>query len=139
LARADRARDPLSMAPNKAPKAALPATPRAPRVARASTSKPTHRCVVCGYEPPAGTTLVPVSIARRTRRACAFHAIVADRTAPATLAEFRRVCAAHDRRGRSSDERRAGEDRRAFWRPTPDRRAEPTELGRRRADDVSGA
>lgn len=124
------------MAPNKAPRVALSPNPRE---TRAASPKPACGCVVCGYEPPAGTTLVPVSIARRVRRACAFHAIVADRTAPATLAEFRRVCAAHDRRGRTSDERRAGEDRRAFWRPTPDRRAEPTELGRRRADEAPGA
>jgi hypothetical protein len=122
------------MAPNKAPQAAS----ATPTTTRASTRKPMHGCVVCGFEPPAGTTLVPVSIARRVRRACAFHAIVADRTAPTTLAEFRRVCAANDRRGRSRDERRASEDRRAFWRPTPDRRAEPTELGRRRADEAAG-
>jgi hypothetical protein len=89
---------------------------------------------VCGFEPPDGTTLVAVKVAGTTRRACAFHALVADRTAPATLADFRKVCAANDRRGARDAERRAGQDRRAFWRPTPDRRAEPSELGRRRDD-----
>ncbi len=120
------------MAPTKAPRAAPPATRSA---LRAPTKQASHGCVVCGFSPPAGTSLVPVSIAKRTRRACAFHAIIADRTAPATLAEFRRVCAANDRRGRRSDDRRLGEDRRAFWRPTPDRRAEDREIGRRREDE----
>jgi hypothetical protein len=35
---------------------------------------------------------------------------------------------------RRSDERRDENDRRAFWRPTPDRRREQTERGRRSGD-----
>ena len=85
-------------------------------------------CVVCGFVPASGVTLVPIRVAGRVRKVCAFHAVIADRAAPATLAELRRVSAAADRR---SSDRRAGEDRRAFWRPTPDRRAEATDPGRR--------
>lgn len=109
--------------------------PRRPRASAAaptpSPSKGAHGCVICGFEPPAGVSLVAVAVAGKTRRACAFHALVADRAAPANLAEFRRACAASDRRGQ---ERRHAEDRRAFWRPTPDRRAESRELGRRHED-----
>ncbi|MBI2392908.1 MAG: hypothetical protein HYV09_25205 [Deltaproteobacteria bacterium] len=55
--------------------------------------------------------------------------------APATSA----VAAAEERRGSGErrdgeDRRRAPLDRRAFWRPTPDRRREATELGRRATD-----
>jgi hypothetical protein len=101
----------------------------------AAPKKSAHACVICGFEPEASVSLVAVSIAGKTRRACAFHALVADRTAPKTLAEFRRACVASDRRGK---ERRHGEDRRAFWRPTPDRRAESRELGRRHEDAIVG-
>lgn len=43
----------------------------------------------------------------------------------------------HEEQGterRSSERRDAEYDRRAFWRPTPDRRREATEQGRRESD-----
>ena len=38
---------------------------------------------------------------------------------------------------RTADRRDAPTDRRAFWRPTPDRRREATEQGRREKDSTS--
>ncbi len=104
----------------------------APSTARETKARAADGCVVCGSAPPAGKALVPITVGKRTWRACVFHAMIADRTAPATLAELRRLAEAHDRRRRP--ERRHGEERRAFWRPTPDRRSERRELGRRRED-----
>lgn len=109
----------------------------APATARATKAHAADGCVVCGYVPPAGKALVPITVGKRTWLACVFHALIADRAAPGTLAELRRVSDAHDRRRRP--ERRHGEDRRAFWRPTPDRRSERRELGRRREDLLIGA
>ncbi len=39
-----------------------------------------------------------------------------------------------ERRERGNDRRDSDLDRRAFWRPTPDRRREATEQGRRESD-----
>jgi hypothetical protein len=45
----------------------------------------------------------------------------------------------NENRRRRKDRRAAEEDRRAFWRPTPDRRREHAELGRRRDDPVKAS
>jgi hypothetical protein len=42
------------------------------------------------------------------------------------------------REDRRVGDRRGAPDRRAFWRPTPDRRREATELGRREDDGTAG-
>ena len=60
---------------------------------------------------------------------------VARRIKPRSIAALRRACAPAAGEDRRAAERRDGQmDRRAFWRPTPDRRAEATERGRRAGD-----
>jgi hypothetical protein len=99
---------------------------------------PPGSCVVCGLAEVA--LLQAIDIRGRSRLACAPHAEVASAIKPRSIAALRRACtppAQGDRR-RASGRRAAEMDRRAFWRPTPDRRAEATERGRREADASSG-
>jgi hypothetical protein len=97
---------------------------------------PPGSCVVCGLAEVA--LLQAIDIRGRGRLACAPHAAVALATKPRSIAALRRACAPAGDRRRAGGRRAAEMDRRAFWRPTPDRRAEATERGRRRADASTG-
>lgn len=91
-------------------------------------------CVVCSVDRVAD--LEEIAIGGRARLACRAHAELARRTRARSIAALERAAApaAVVTTDRRAGERRFGDERRAFWRPTPDRRHEATELGRRAAD-----
>jgi hypothetical protein len=82
--------------------------------------------------------LEEIAIGRTKRLACAQHAEVARNVRPRSIAALRRATAPAGERRASTTRRLSGSDRRAFWRPTPDRRREERELGRR-GTDASGS
>jgi hypothetical protein len=91
-------------------------------------------CIVCGATPHR-----PVVIGRYERAACPTHAAIAERVRPKTIAAFVDACTTGERTpGERRGDRRGAVDRRAFWRPTADRRREATERGRRATDGEPG-
>ncbi|MEO7094567.1 MAG: hypothetical protein ABI175_15025 [Polyangiales bacterium] len=96
---------------------------------------PPGSCVVCGHAEVA--SLEAIVVRGQSRLACRTHAAVARETRPRSIAALRRACAPAGRPGErrgAAGRRDSTIDRRAFWRPTPDRRAEATERGRRTGD-----
>src|SRR3954453_9656871 len=92
---------------------------------------PPGSCVVCGLAEVA--SLEPIELRGKSRLACRPHAEVARALKPRSIQALRRACAPGERR-HVEERREPTLDRRAFWRPTPDRRAEATERGRRATD-----
>jgi hypothetical protein len=84
-------------------------------------------CALCGR---VGRPLETIEVEGRALLACQPHAAMAREAKASTLEELIRLCGIERRR----DGRRSEIERRAFWRPTPDRRREPTETGRRSSD-----
>jgi hypothetical protein len=96
---------------------------------------PPGSCVVCGLAEVA--SLEAIDVRGHDRLACRPHAEIARRVKPRSIVALRRACASMAEAGErrhASGRRDAQIDRRAFWRPTPDRRAEATERGRRQSD-----
>jgi hypothetical protein len=88
-------------------------------------------CVVCRATgaPAVGSETTLHSIRRKKVALCARHAALAGEY---PTVEALVVAMIGERR--ATDRRATRIDRRAFWRPTPDRRRETTERGRRGVD-----
>jgi len=91
-----------------------------------------EKCALCGR---VGRPLETIEVGGTQLFACLPHAEMARVRKPASVEELVRACGIGRGSVERRHERRRSEiERRAFWRPTPDRRREETEAGRRTND-----